>query len=87
MSLLSCPWSRQLSWDVPADAGLLFDKSTVLRNTIKCTHCMSYTYLPQYEVSLYTLLSSAYVCPISHAYSDYTFLPAYSNAGSVIECN
>jgi hypothetical protein len=65
-----------VSWDIPADSGLLSGKSNVLRNTIKCTHCMARTpYLPQYQVFRHTLFSLAYVCAVCHAYSDSTFIP------------
>jgi hypothetical protein len=37
MSVSSCPRTRQLSWDVPADAGFLYDKAAVLGDTIKGT--------------------------------------------------
>lgn len=64
-----------MSWDAPADSGLLSGKSTALRNTIKRTHCMVRTpYFPQYKVSRHTLFSLPYVCALRHAYSDSFFL-------------
>jgi len=35
VSLLSCPSTPQLSWNVPAEAGILCDKSVVPGDTIK----------------------------------------------------
>ena len=39
--VLRCPWTRQLSWDVLADAGFLCDEAAVLRDTIKRTFYIS----------------------------------------------
>jgi hypothetical protein len=44
-SFLSFPLSRQLSWDVPADAGLLCDKTSVLGELIKETLSLFFIYL------------------------------------------
>jgi len=35
VSILSCPWARQLSQDVRADADFLCDRASALGNTIK----------------------------------------------------
>jgi hypothetical protein len=45
VSLLTCPSARQLSWDVPADKGLLHDKAAVPSDFINKT--LSVTALPR----------------------------------------
>ena len=43
VSLLYRPWTWQLSRDIPVNAGFLYDKIIVLRDTIKGTLCLSLT--------------------------------------------
>ena len=41
MSPLLCPWTQQLSRDIPADTGYLCNKAAMLSATIKGTHCIN----------------------------------------------